>query len=155
MSSLAQKTPQCSNCPDSASFTATINSREIALCLRCATEVSAGFGGRVETRPIPKPLLHSLDHKTLWVRSQYDLSCPRCSVINKFIHLKRRNVMNGATLNESLSAQSLAARLCEKYTLTSAEQLDRLYTSPTQSPSAQAEKVRKRRERRNDPAKEI
>lgn len=85
---------------------------------------------------------------TIVSRSHFDLACAYCAAVHKVILLRRRTVANGASPNEALIAESLAQRLIAKYAVPIAWLRDRLYTSPTQSPAAQAERARRRAQRR-------
>lgn len=101
----------------------------------------------------PEPLnlsiaKHASSCSSIIPRSQFDSSCPYCATVQKVVHLRRRTVANGATPNEALIAESLAQRLIAKYAVPIAWLKDRLYTSPTQSPAAQAERAHRRATRR-------
>ena len=73
-------------------------------------------------------LTHSPDCSTIFLRSIYDKSCPRCKIINIVIHLRRTN---GFSLVEAANRMSQAAKIGIKYGLKQAELLDRLYVSKT------------------------
>jgi hypothetical protein len=63
-----------------------------------------------------KPTLNHSDECTSdFRRCMWDKTCPRCSVLSKIVALLRRNIHNGCSVSESVTAARLAATLIEKY----------------------------------------
>lgn len=56
-------------------------------------------------------LAHSQDCSTVFLRSIYDRSCPRCAVVGKVILLRRKTILNGASSNEAEAAAIVAGRV--------------------------------------------
>lgn len=71
--------------------------------------------------------VHSDTCSSVIVRCIYDTACPRCTIINKIVHLKRKRTTLGCSLNEQIAAERAAQLLTEKYGLAPAEVVDRLY----------------------------
>lgn len=101
----------------------------------------AQFVGEMESdRKLPP---HSEKCHSIIVRSEFDLSCPLCSILHKVIMLRRRTITNGSSMSEMETAFRLAIALIAKYQIPPALLNDRLYTSPTQSEAARALKAQK------------
>lgn len=72
-------------------------------------------------------LNHSDQCSSIIVRCQYDTSCPRCTIINKVVHLRRKRQSLGCSLSEQMSAESAAQAIIARYQLAHAECIDRVY----------------------------
>lgn len=89
-------------------------------------------------------LTHSSNCSTVFLRSIYDKTCPRCNKISIVIQLQRKTTTNGASLMESMSARNTARNIANQYGLRPAELLDRLYVSKTNQIVVQAKPKPKR-----------
>lgn len=70
---------------------------------------------------------HNRDCTSSFGAMRYDLQCVRCTKIKKVIMLKRKNLRNGCSQEETVAAMMLARRLVEDYELTRGEVFDREY----------------------------
>src|SRR5258708_6883518 len=70
---------------------------------------------------------HSPTCASVIVRCAYDMACPRCSLINKVVHLRRKRLSLGCSFNEQQSAESAAQAIIARYRLAYAECVDRVY----------------------------
>jgi hypothetical protein len=86
-------------------------------------------------------LSHSSTCSSVFLRSIYDKTCPRCAIVGKVILLRRKNIRNGASAPEAQAASAIALRLIAKHDLKQAELLDRLYTSVTNKIRVKSTKV--------------
>lgn len=86
-------------------------------------------------------LRHSDECSSIFLRSVYDKTCPRCQKIGIVIQLKRKTTNNGCSWQEADAARQVASLFSVKFDLKGAELIDRLYVSATNkivAPSAQS-----------------
>jgi hypothetical protein len=72
---------------------------------------------------------HNQDCSSNFGAMVYDSQCARCQKINKVIMLRRKNVRNGCSQQESIIATAKATSIIETYKLTRGEIYDREYDS--------------------------
>jgi hypothetical protein len=70
---------------------------------------------------------HSSQCASVIVRCDYDTTCPRCALINKIVHLRRKRLSLGCSMSEQMSAESAAQAIIARYSLAHAECVDRVY----------------------------
>jgi hypothetical protein len=70
---------------------------------------------------------HSPQCSSVFVRCVFDDACPRCSLVNKVVHLRRKRLSLGCSLSEQMSAESVAQAIIIRYQLAPAECVDRVY----------------------------
>lgn len=73
------------------------------------------------------PPSHSNDCASIVSRSEFDTRCPRCSIIHKIVHLRRKRMSLGCSMAEQMSAESAAQALITRSGLAHAECIDRMY----------------------------
>ncbi len=76
---------------------------------------------------MPVAIEHSPGCSSVFVRCLFDNACPRCSVINKVVHLRRKRQSLGCSLSEQMSAESAAQAIIARNQLAPAECVDRVY----------------------------